>query len=292
MEGVFQQKRRNGGVLFTALVLRHSFPETLERIQSRLDRSQMSGRDLRRQRQARQNEKKPRQHEARPKKLGFHVRLLGTISPESVISRESVRSREASHCSLAQRDSRTRAGFHFCSSAGTPGTRPLRLRGCCIFRTVGNCSSERRWSAYCPTVLIVASSTSRCYGNTTTSTGFEKNIVRCRTKHAPVSTFHGENADMPNSGAETQKTGSCYAGRNIFYNIDHVREWLLQREQPPRKPVGKARLSLGSDSGRSADLTRSYIPFVQNRETRAHPAWKGHLAHVHKQTPAFLLFIV
>jgi hypothetical protein len=29
-----------------------------------------------------------------------------------------------------------------------------------------------------------------------------------------------ENADVPKNGAETQKTGSCYAGRNIFYNID------------------------------------------------------------------------
>jgi hypothetical protein len=45
-----------------------------------------------------------------------------------------------------------------------------------------------------------------------------------------------ENADVPKNGAETQKTGSCYAGRNVFYN---VRERILQQEQPPRKPVEK-----------------------------------------------------
>jgi len=72
---------------------------------------------------------------------------------------QSVRSHEASHYSLLWRDFRTR-GALILFFRWHSGTRPLRLRGCCIFRTVGNCSSERRWSAYCPTVLILASSTS------------------------------------------------------------------------------------------------------------------------------------
>lgn len=30
-------------------------------------------------------------------------------------------------------------------------------------------------------------------------------------------------------------------GRLIFYNIEHVREWLSQQEQPPRKPPVRER---------------------------------------------------